>query len=207
MLIFLAKRAVYMVLTMIVVSILLFLLLEVNGDSVAVKVLGPYTSEEQRNIWLEQNGYFRPIYVRYFEWLFNIVSGDFGDSIRFKVPVGDVLWPRLANTALLGASVFVVMVPVGLLFGVLAGMQEGSLGDRVLTVVSVVMREWRLGRRNPRRLRRHAPLARQPERTPILRSLMLIRGRWSRLADWPRRGDAILYALAVTRSQRTCHTP
>ena len=138
MLIFLAKRAVYMVLTMIVVSILLFLLLEVNGDSVAVKVLGPYTSEEQRNIWLEQNGYFRPIYVRYFEWLFNIVSGDFGDSIRFKVPVGDVLWPRLANTALLGASVFVVMVPVGLLFGVLAGMQEGSLGDRVLTVVSVV---------------------------------------------------------------------
>ncbi len=41
MLIFLAKRAVYMVLTMIVVSILLFLLLEVNGDSVAVKELGP----------------------------------------------------------------------------------------------------------------------------------------------------------------------
>ena len=137
MLILLAKRALQMLLTMLVVSILVFLLLEVNGNSVAVKVLGPYTSDEQRNIWLEANGYFRPLPVRYLEWLGKMAVGDFGESIRFKVPVSTVLWPRLLNTAILGGSVFLVMVPLGLLTGVLAGMKEGSKGDRALSFVSV----------------------------------------------------------------------
>ena len=76
-----------MVLTMVVVSILLFLLLEISPGSVATKVLGNFSSEEQRQLWLERNGYFRPAYVRYLEWLGNAMSGNFGDSIRFKVPV------------------------------------------------------------------------------------------------------------------------
>lgn len=137
MLILLAKRALQMFLTMLVVSILVFLLLEVNGDSVAVKVLGPYTSDEQRQIWLENNGYNRWLPVRYLEWLGNMMVGDFGQSIRFKVPVSDILWPRLLNTGILGGCVFLVMVPLGLTFGVLAGMKEGSFGDRALTFISV----------------------------------------------------------------------
>ncbi len=138
MVIFLAKRAAFMLLTMLAVSILVFLLLEVNGESVAVKVLGPYTSEEQRRLWLEANGYFEPWYVRYFGWLANMASGDFGESLRFKVPVGDVLWPRLLNTAILGGMVFAIMVPLALVLGVLAGMREGSALDRTITVGAVV---------------------------------------------------------------------
>lgn len=137
MLILLAKRALQMLLTMLAVSILVFLLLEVDGASVAVKVLGPYTSDEQRQIWLEANGYNRPLLIRYVDWLGGMALGDFGESIRFKVPVSEVLWPRLLNTAILGGCVFLVMVPLGLTFGVLAGMNEGSLGDRALTFVSV----------------------------------------------------------------------
>ena len=57
MLIFIVRRLGTMVLTMVVVSLLLFLLLEINVASVAIKVLGPYSSEEQRNLWLEANGY------------------------------------------------------------------------------------------------------------------------------------------------------
>ncbi|MDM7946566.1 MAG: ABC transporter permease [Oceanibaculum nanhaiense] len=137
MVIFLAKRLAFMIVTMLVVSILLFLLLEVNGEAVAVKVLGPYTSIEQRNIWLENNGYFRPLYVRYFDWLFSIASGDFGQSIRFKVPVSDVLWDRLGNTAILGAATYAIMVPTSLALGVLAGMKEGSALDRVISLTSI----------------------------------------------------------------------
>ena len=138
MLIFLAKRVGFMLLTMIAVSFLVFLLLQVSGDTVAIKVLGPYSSEEQRRIWLEANGYFNPWYVRYFGWLGNMAVGDFGESLRFKVPVGDVLWPRLGNTAILGACVFAIMVPLALTLGVLAGMNEGSTLDRSITVGSVV---------------------------------------------------------------------
>jgi peptide/nickel transport system permease protein len=138
MLIFLAKRAGMMVGTMLAVSILLFLLLEINGESVAIKVLGPYTSIEQRTLWLEAHGYFEPWYERYFGWLWNMVTGDFGESVRFKVPVSEILWQRLGNTAILGACVFAVMVPLSLALGVLAGMREGSGLDRTISITSIV---------------------------------------------------------------------
>jgi peptide/nickel transport system permease protein len=138
MLVFIVRRLGTTILTMIVVSLLLFLLLEINSSNVAIKVLGPYTSEEQRNLWLEQNGYFRPLYVRYFDWLSNFIVGNFGDSIRFKVPVGDILWPRLANTGILGLATMAVVIPLSLTLGVLAGMREGSKLDRVISVTSIV---------------------------------------------------------------------
>jgi len=136
--IFLGKRLVYMLLTMLAVSILVFLLLEVNGEAVATKVLGPYISEEQRRLWLEANGYLRPWSVRYVEWLGRILSGDFGESIVFKVPVAGLLAQRLANTGVLGAVVLAVMVPLSIALGVLAGMREGSWLDRSISFVSVL---------------------------------------------------------------------
>ena len=102
MIIFIFRRLGFMVLTMVVVSVVLFLLLEFSPGSVATKVLGPYSSDEQRNLWLEAHGYFEPIHLRYLSWLGNFASGDFGESIRFQTPVADVLWPRLGNTGLLG---------------------------------------------------------------------------------------------------------
>ncbi len=137
MLVFILKRFGFMVLTMVVVSLLLFLLLEFTPGSVAMKVLGQFSSEEQRNLWLEAHGYFRPLHVRYFEWLMNFATGEFGESIRFKVPVSQILWPRLGNTAILGAATFAVMIPISLVLGVLAGMREGSKLDRTISVTSI----------------------------------------------------------------------
>ncbi|RMD61764.1 MAG: ABC transporter permease [Alphaproteobacteria bacterium] len=136
--IFIVRRLGTMALTMIVVSLLLFLLLEINVEGVAIKVLGPYTSEEQRNIWLEQHGYFRPVYIRYFEWLGHFITGNFGESVRFKTAVSDVLWPRLGNTGILGLATMMVVVPLSLALGVLAGMREGSRLDRVISVTSII---------------------------------------------------------------------
>lgn len=138
MLAFLGKRLLAMVATMLVVSILVFLLLEVNGEAVAVKVLGPYSSHEQRALWLEANGYNRTIIVRYFDWLLSMAQGNFGQSIVFHVPASEIVMERLGNTAVLGGLVFLIMVPLGLLFGVLAGMKEGSTQDRVVTLISVI---------------------------------------------------------------------
>jgi len=138
MLIFIVRRLGTTILTMVVVSLLLFLLLEINPGAVAIKVLGPYSSEEQRIIWLDQHGYFRPVYIRYIEWLGHFIAGNFGESIRFKTPVADVLWPRLGNTGILGLATMLVVVPLSLLLGVLAGMKEGSRLDRTISVGSIV---------------------------------------------------------------------
>ena len=132
------RRFILMILTMLVVSLLTYLLLEINGDSVVVKVLGPYSTDEQRALWLEANGYNRPVWERYLSWLGNMVTGDFGQSLKYRAPVGDVLWPRLANTGILATVVFVIMVPLSIIAGVLAGMHEGSLLDRFISFFSIL---------------------------------------------------------------------
>ena len=135
---FILRRLMLMVLTMLVVSILTYLLLEINGYSVVVKVLGPYSTDEQRVLWLEANGYNRPVWERYLTWLGGMVTGDFGQSLKYRAPVSDVLWPRLANTGILAATVFAVMIPLSIVAGVLAGMKEGGALDRVISLFSIV---------------------------------------------------------------------
>jgi peptide/nickel transport system permease protein len=138
MLVFIVRRFGTMALTMLVVSILVFLLLEINVESVATNVLGPYTSQEQRELWLERNGYTDPAIWRYLRWLGHFIIGDFGDSVRFKVPVSDVMWPRLANTAILGGIALFIASIIGLTLGVFAGMREGGIRDRGISVAAVL---------------------------------------------------------------------
>jgi len=138
MLFFLSKRILFMIGTMLVVSIILFLMLEANVDTLAIRVLGPYSPEAGREAWLEENGYLRPIWERYFDWLFGLIQGDMGYSTRFNAPVAEVLWPRLANTGILALFTFAIMVPLSITLGVLAGMREGSRMDRSITFLSVL---------------------------------------------------------------------
>jgi peptide/nickel transport system permease protein len=135
---FIARRLLLMLATMLVVSALLFALLELSPGSVATKVLGPYSTQQQRQLWLAAHGYFDPPWQRYGRWLGHVLRGDFGDSLRFKVPVGQVLWPRLGRTAVLGGLVLAIMVPLALGLGVLAGMREGSALDRTISLLSIV---------------------------------------------------------------------
>jgi peptide/nickel transport system permease protein len=132
------RRIGIMVLTMLVVSVILFLALELNIDSVAIKVLGPYSSDEQRQLWLEANGYNRPVFERYFSWAGSFIMGDFGESVRFRVPVADILWDRLGNTLILAAVTFGIMIPLSILLGVLSGMKEGSLMDRIISLICII---------------------------------------------------------------------
>lgn len=66
-----------------------------------------------------------------------VLQGDFGCSTKFRAPVAAKLFPALGATGILMMWVLIVMVPVSLLIGVLAGMREGSRTDRSLSVVSI----------------------------------------------------------------------
>lgn len=66
-----------------------------------------------------------------------VIQGDFGCSTRFKVPVSERLGPALAATGWLMFYVMLVMVPMALIIGVVAGMREGSRTDRSLSVASI----------------------------------------------------------------------
>ena len=138
MLVLAARRLASMILIMFVISVLLFVFFEGDKLNLAMRVLGQYSTMEGRLAWLEDNGYNRSLLTRYFSWLYGFLTGDWKQSAQFSAPVFDFLLPRLANTAILGACVFVITVTISLILGVLSGIAEASLRDRTITVISVL---------------------------------------------------------------------
>jgi len=133
-----ARRLFYLLLTMLLASVALFLLFELSPEAVVVNELGPYSTQEQRLIWLEQHGFNRPAHERYFAWLSRFLAGDLGHSRLFNLPVSKVLADRLGNTGILAAFFFAALIPLSLSLGALAGMKEGSPLDRAISFVCVI---------------------------------------------------------------------
>jgi peptide/nickel transport system permease protein len=131
------RRIGMMILIMLVVALLLFMINEGDPRLIARSVLGPYAQDDQLQLWIEQNGYDRSMFIRYFEWIGRVLTGDLGNSIIYKRPVSEIFWDRLGNTGILAGVTFVIMVIVALVLGVLAGMKEGSPQDRVISVLSI----------------------------------------------------------------------
>ena len=138
MLVLITRRIGSMILVMLTVSILVFLVLEAQPGSVATKVLGAYSSQEQRDLWMEQHGYNDPLPLRYVHWLGNFMVGDFGESPRFRTDVASLIGPRALNTGYLAFATMLLVIPISLLLGVLAGMREGSVMDRSISVLSIL---------------------------------------------------------------------
>ena len=123
---------------MLMVSFIVFLVLEANVEDVAVKVLGAYSAADQREAWLAANGYNDPFLLRYVRWLGDFVTGDWGRSTHYRVPILEILPQRLAATGLLAGATLALMVPIALVLGILAGMREGSAMDRGVSFFSVL---------------------------------------------------------------------
>ncbi len=136
---FLLKHGAFLLLTLLVVSFLVFTLNEFSPGDVARKVLGAYATQEQVDILTREMGLNRPVLVRYGEFLSRLAAGDLGTSTRFKVPVKDIIWSRLANTAFLAALAFACIVPLSMLLGIVAGMRESSTLDRAILMFSTVV--------------------------------------------------------------------
>ncbi|HWW81842.1 MAG TPA: ABC transporter permease [Steroidobacteraceae bacterium] len=134
----LLRKLFGMLLTMLAVSFLVFAVLELNVDDVAVKVLGQFSTADQRHAWLVQNGYTAPFLLRYLRWIGEFVTGHWGTSTYYREDVLTLIAPRLAASGLLAGAALLVIVPLGLVMGVIAGMREGSFVDRLVSVFAVV---------------------------------------------------------------------
>ncbi|MQT14138.1 ABC transporter permease [Rhizobiales bacterium Sp-1] len=133
-----ARKIAVAAATMLAVSFLVFLALEVNVDDVAVKVLGQFSTPDQRAAWLLENGYRDPFLLRYGRWLVRFLSGDWGISTYYRAPIAQLVVSRFEASLLLAGSALLVMVPTALFLGVLAGMRSGSLLDRGVSIFSIL---------------------------------------------------------------------
>jgi peptide/nickel transport system permease protein len=139
MFIFILRRIGAMLATMIALTFIVFYLVNLPGnlEKIAKSEGNMRMTDEQVASWLDKEGYNRPFLIRYGEWIAGTVQGDMGYSRVFRKPVSEVVSERLGYTGVLMFWVMIVMVPMALIIGIMAGMREGTLLDRSLSVGSI----------------------------------------------------------------------
>ena len=131
------RRLLLMVPTLLVVSLLIFLMAEVVPGDVGRSILGPYASPEQVAALNHKLGADLPLVERYVRWLGGFVTGDWGESPILQRPVMTVTFEALANSMLLAGIALVIIVPTSIVLGVLAALRRDSALDRSISVTSL----------------------------------------------------------------------
>lgn len=134
---FVLRRLAFLLLTLFVVSLVIFAVTEILPGDVATMILGQDATEEQRAIVREDLGLNRPLTERYAEWITGIFQGDLGRSLRMDLPVWEVLEPRLRNSAVLAAIAFVVAVPTAIALGVIAALRRDGVVDHLIALFTL----------------------------------------------------------------------
>ncbi|WP_223475563.1 ABC transporter permease [Oricola indica] len=142
------KRLGLGLLTLLVVSILIFFAVELLPGDIAQAVLGQGATEETVNAMRQQLGLDRPAPVRYLDWLAGAVQGDFGVSLVSGDRVSSAISERFINTLFLAAYAAAIAVPISIVLGVVVALLRNTLFDRVanvLTLTSISSPEFFLG--------------------------------------------------------------
>ena len=103
------------------------------GD-VARRVLGPFADQAAVEALNQRLGTDRSIFVQYGDWIGGFVQGDLGTSLGTGRPVSDIIWTALRSSAKLAVLAFVIVVPLGVLGGVVAALNEGGVRDRLISI-------------------------------------------------------------------------
>ena len=131
---FIAKRVALGLITLWLLSVLIFLLAQVLPGDVARRILGPFADQKAVDALNEELGTDRSLIAQYGDWISGFVTGDMGESLAFRRPVDDVLGPALVNSGKLALLAFAIVVPLAILGGVYAALKEGRPADRLLSV-------------------------------------------------------------------------
>jgi peptide/nickel transport system permease protein len=134
---FLLRRLIIAIITIFVVSLIIFIMSRVSGDPRHI-YLDDYSTQEDWDRMGALLGLDKPYYEQYGIFLKKAVRGDFGESIREGEPVMSVILDRLPNTLQLGVAAFAFSVLVGVPLGILSAVKRGSALDLTGKLVSLI---------------------------------------------------------------------
>jgi peptide/nickel transport system permease protein len=134
---FLLKRLGLAIITLFLVSVITFAVLQLLPGDVARNVLGPFASQQSVNLLNHQLGVDRPLLTQYWSWISNFVQGNLGTSGEYRVSVSSLLGPALLNSLKLAAVAFVLIVPLSIIGGVAAALRRGRFSDRAITLTGL----------------------------------------------------------------------
>lgn len=131
---FLARRLGLGLVTLWVLSILIFIGTHILPGNPGRSMLGPFASQEAVDTLNTELGADKPLLTQYTTWIGDIFHGDLGTSFAFKRPVGDLIQTAMLQSLKLAFLAFIIVVPLGILGGVFAAMHAGKPVDRVISI-------------------------------------------------------------------------
>jgi peptide/nickel transport system permease protein len=134
MITFIAKRLGLGVITLVILSLIVFFAAQVLPGDPARAILGNLASASAVKTLSHQLGTDRSVFAQYGTWVGHFVTGSFGTSYEYQSPVGPLLGTALVNSLKLAALAFVMVVPLGILGGVVAALNVGKPIDRIISV-------------------------------------------------------------------------
>lgn len=132
-----ARRLIVSLITMLIVSLIIFTITNLLPGDAAQAALGQEATPELVAALRAQLGLDQPAWLRYLHWLGGMFSGHLGTSFSNGLPVTQLIGGRLPPSLMLATATTVVSVPVALAIGILSAMYRGSLLDRAVSMTTL----------------------------------------------------------------------
>jgi len=132
-----AKRLGLGFLTIIAISVLIFVGLEALPGDLAEAVLGQNALPDTVAAFRKELKLDLPPHVRYFTWFGDFLQGNLGNSLANGRPIIDMIGWRFYNSLFLATAAAVIAVPVAIILGILAAYYRNSLFDRIISMVTL----------------------------------------------------------------------
>lgn len=132
------RRLASLLVTIWLLSIIVFAITQVLPGNVAVAILGPYATPQNVVALNHQLGLDRPLLLQYLDWLRGFMTGNWGDSLRMGEPIAPILLLRLENSAYLAAFALIGVVVFGIGLGILAGVRCNKPADYAISLVALI---------------------------------------------------------------------
>lgn len=136
-LVLIVNRLATGMLTLWIVSLIIFLGVSALPGDIATEVLGQSASPETIAAFRTQLGLDLPMHERYVAWLSAIVHGDFGTSLANHRPIGELVFGRLSSTLDLAVLAAVMAVPLALGLGIMAALYRSGAFDRAINMLTL----------------------------------------------------------------------
>jgi peptide/nickel transport system permease protein len=134
---YLLRRFGFLLLTVLLTSLIVFLVTQWLPGDVCRVILGREAGENALETCRRDLGLDRPLPVQYLSWLGDFAQGDWGSSFSTRSAILPVVAERLGNSLRLALVTLLISVPVSVILGVIAGLNENKWVDGLINVISL----------------------------------------------------------------------
>ena len=131
---YIIKRLGLALITLVLLSMVVFATAQLLPGDIGRNILGPFAPQSAVDAMNRQLGANRPVVAQYWDWISGVVQGDLGRSLVFQEPIRPILASALGNSLKLALVAFLIVIPLGILGGIAAGLRAGRALDRSVTV-------------------------------------------------------------------------